>query len=110
MDRRVWLAGRLAAVVASYDSAAAGYDEHEYPAGTQREWIARMLRLIRPGGTVWTGSAERAGTSRCWPRHAAAWFRREGPGIVDEGYQREDGWVTGISRCAQPGTPAGGPG
>jgi SAM-dependent methyltransferase len=75
MDRRVWLAGRQAAVVASYDSTAAGYDEHEYPAGAQREWIARMLCLIRPGGTVLDAPC---GTGRYFPMLAAAGYRVAG--------------------------------
>lgn len=54
MDRRVWLAERRAgaAVVAAYDAEAPAYDEHEYPSDVQREWVARALRLIPPGGTV----------------------------------------------------------
>lgn len=52
MDRLVWLAGRRAAVIAAYDAEAPAYDEHEYPSDVQREWVARALRLIPPGGTV----------------------------------------------------------
>ena len=75
MDRRAWLAQRQAAVVTSYDSAAATYDEHEYPAGTQREWIARMLGLIQPGGTVLDAPC---GTGRYFPMLAAAGHRIAG--------------------------------
>ena len=52
MDRLVWLAGRREAVIAAYDADAPAYDEHEYPSDVQREWVARVLRLIPPGGTV----------------------------------------------------------
>jgi len=75
MDRRAWLAERQAAVVASYDSAAAAYDGHGYPSATQRDWIARMLRLIRPGGTVLDAPC---GTGRYFPMLAAAGHRVAG--------------------------------
>lgn len=52
MDRRVWLAERRAAVIAAYDADAPAYDDHEYPPDVQREWVARILRLIRYGGIV----------------------------------------------------------
>jgi SAM-dependent methyltransferase len=75
MDRQAWLAERRAAVVAGYDSGAAAYDEHEYPADTQREWIARMLRLVPPGGTVLDAPC---GTGRYFPLVAAAGHRVAG--------------------------------
>jgi hypothetical protein len=43
MDRRAWLAERRAAVVASYDRAAAVGGGLGYLAGAQRDWIVRML-------------------------------------------------------------------
>ena len=52
MDRQEWLAERQAAVVTVYDAEAPAYDEHEYPSDLQREWVARALRLIPPGGVV----------------------------------------------------------
>src|SRR6266700_3024948 len=52
MDRQAWLAERRAAVAAAYDAEAAAYDQHEYPSDMQREWVARVLGLIEPGGIV----------------------------------------------------------
>jgi hypothetical protein len=52
MDRQTWLAERRSAVVAVYDDLAPAYDEHEYPSDLQREWVARVLRLMPPGGIV----------------------------------------------------------
>src|SRR5262245_63754938 len=52
MDRRVWLAERRAAVIAAYDAEAPGYDQREYPSDMQREWLARVLSMIPPSGTV----------------------------------------------------------
>ncbi|HEX7992733.1 MAG TPA: hypothetical protein VF506_02370, partial [Streptosporangiaceae bacterium] len=52
MDRQTWLADRQAAVVADYDGDAANYDNLEYPADMQREWVGRVLEMIPPGGTV----------------------------------------------------------
>jgi len=52
MDRSAWLAERRASVVASYDAEALAYDQNEYPADTQREWVGRLLRLCPPGGIV----------------------------------------------------------
>jgi len=69
MDRRVWLAERRQAVIASYDAEAATYDEHEYPSDMQREWVARALRLIPPGGTVLDAPC---GTGKYFPVLAAA--------------------------------------
>ena len=43
MDRQAWLDQRRAAVLASYDQDAPTYDDHGYPAQTQRNWVARLL-------------------------------------------------------------------
>ena len=75
MDRRVWLAGRRAAVIAAYDAEAPAYDEHEYPSDVQREWVARVLRLIPPGGTVLDAPC---GTGKYFPQVAAAGHRVAG--------------------------------
>jgi ubiquinone/menaquinone biosynthesis C-methylase UbiE len=69
MDRQAWLAERRSAVVAAYDDLAPGYDEHEYPSDLQREWVARVLRLIRPGGIVLDAPC---GTGKYFPMVAAA--------------------------------------
>ena len=52
MERQVWLAERRAALVAGYDADAATYGDDEYPWDMQRDWVARVLRLIPSGGTV----------------------------------------------------------
>jgi hypothetical protein len=52
VDRQAWIADRRAAVVAAYDSEASTFDENEYPAETQRQWIQRLLGLLPPGGLV----------------------------------------------------------
>lgn len=75
MDRQTWLAERRAAVVAVYDAEAPAYDEHEYPADVQREWVARVLRLIPPGGIVLDAPC---GTGRYFPVIAAAGCRVAG--------------------------------
>lgn len=75
MDRQVWLAERRAAVVAAYDAEAPAYDEHEYPWDMQRAWVARVLRLIPPGGTVLDAPC---GTGRYFPLVAAAGRRVAG--------------------------------
>jgi ubiquinone/menaquinone biosynthesis C-methylase UbiE len=75
MDRQLWLAERLAAVVAAYDAEAAAYDEHEYPSDMQREWVARALTLIRPGGIVLDAPC---GTGKYFPLIAAAGHRVAG--------------------------------
>jgi cyclopropane fatty-acyl-phospholipid synthase-like methyltransferase len=75
MDRRVWLAERRAAVIAAYDAEAPAYDEHEYPSDVQREWVARVLRLIPPGGTVLDAPC---GTGKYFPLVAAAGHRVAG--------------------------------
>jgi ubiquinone/menaquinone biosynthesis C-methylase UbiE len=52
MDRQTWLAERQAAVVADYDGDAANYDDLNYPADMQHEWVRRVLEMISPGGAV----------------------------------------------------------
>ena len=63
MDRRAWLDERQAAVRAAYDDEAATYDEHGYPADTQHDWMARLLRLVPAGGTGSTRPAGPGATS-----------------------------------------------
>jgi ubiquinone/menaquinone biosynthesis C-methylase UbiE len=75
MDRRAWLDDRRAAVIAAYDAEAPAYDEHEYPSDVQREWVARVLRLIPPGGTVLDAPC---GTGKYFPLVAAAGHRVAG--------------------------------
>ena len=69
MDRQAWLTERRSAVVAAYDAEAPTYDEHEYPSDLQREWVARALRLIAPGGVVLDAPC---GTGKYFPMVAAA--------------------------------------
>jgi ubiquinone/menaquinone biosynthesis C-methylase UbiE len=69
MDRQAWLADRRSAVVAVYDDLAPAYDEHEYPSDLQREWVARVLRLIPPGGIVLDAPC---GAGKYFPMIAAA--------------------------------------
>lgn len=69
MDRQAWLAERRSAVAAVYDELAPVYDEHEYPSDLQREWVARVLRLISPGGMVLDAPC---GTGKYFPVVAAA--------------------------------------
>ena len=80
----MWLAERRAALVAVYDAEAATYGDGPQPWDVQRAWVARVLGLIPPGGTVLdapcgTGkyfpmvavaTESRALTSQraCWPR------------------------------------------
>jgi ubiquinone/menaquinone biosynthesis C-methylase UbiE len=75
MDRHVWLAERRAAVVAVYDREAPAYDQHEYPSDVQREWVARLLRLVRPGRAVLDAPC---GTGKYFPMAAAAGLRVAG--------------------------------
>jgi SAM-dependent methyltransferase len=75
MERQVWLAERRAAVVAAYDAGAAAYDEHAYPWDLQREWVARALALLRPGGMVLDAPC---GTGKYFPLIAAAGHRVAG--------------------------------
>ena len=72
MDRQEWLAERQAAVVAVYDAEAPVYDEHDYPSDVQREWVARALALIPPGGIVLDVPC---GTGKYFPVVAAAGHR-----------------------------------
>jgi ubiquinone/menaquinone biosynthesis C-methylase UbiE len=72
MERQVWLAERRAALVAGYDADAATYGDEEYPADMQREWVARVLRLIPPGATVLDAPC---GTGKYFPMLAAAGHR-----------------------------------
>jgi SAM-dependent methyltransferase len=69
MDRQAWLTERRTAVVAAYDAEAPAYDGHEYPSDLQREWVARALGLIRPGGMVLDAPC---GTGKYFPLVAAA--------------------------------------
>jgi cyclopropane fatty-acyl-phospholipid synthase-like methyltransferase len=75
MDRRAWLAERRAAVVAAYDAEAATYGDHEYPSDLQREWVARVLDRIPPGGVVLDAPC---GTGKYFPLVAAAGHRVAG--------------------------------
>jgi SAM-dependent methyltransferase len=75
MDRRGWLAERRAAVVAAYDAGAATYGDHEYPSDLQREWVARVLGLIPPGGVVLDAPC---GTGKYFALVAAAGHRVAG--------------------------------
>jgi SAM-dependent methyltransferase len=75
MDRQVWLAERQAAVVADYDADAATYSDDEYPWDMQREWVARVLGLIPPGGLVLDAPC---GTGKYFPMVAAAGCRVAG--------------------------------
>src|SRR6266700_3142786 len=77
MNRQEWLAERQAAVVAVYDAEAPAYDEHEYPSDVQREWVARALGLIEPGGIVLDAPC---GTGKYFPVVAAAGHRVAGVG------------------------------
>ncbi len=52
MDRETWLGERRDAVEADYDAGAASYDDLDYPADMQHEWVGRVLELIAPGATV----------------------------------------------------------
>ena len=75
MNRQEWLAERQAAVVAVYDAEAPAYDEHEYPSDVQREWVARALGLIEPGGIVLDAPC---GTGKYFAMLAAAGHRVTG--------------------------------
>jgi 2-polyprenyl-3-methyl-5-hydroxy-6-metoxy-1,4-benzoquinol methylase len=69
MERQVWLAERRAALVAGYDADAATYGDDQYPWDMQREWVARVLALIPPGGTVLDATC---GTGKYFAMLAAA--------------------------------------
>jgi SAM-dependent methyltransferase len=75
MDRQAWLAERRAAVVSAYDAAADTYNDHEYPSDMQQEWVARVLRLIPPGGIVLDAPC---GTGKYFPLVAVAGHRVSG--------------------------------
>ena len=75
MERQAWLAERRAALVAGWDAAAATYGDDEYPWDTQREWVARVLRMIPPGGMVLDAPC---GTGKYFPLLAAAGVRVAG--------------------------------
>ena len=94
MDRQVWLTERRAAVVAAYDAEAPAYDEHEYPSDRQREWVARALRLIPPGGIVLDAPC---GTGKYFPLVAAAGHQVVG---ADQSRLRPAGVATMGSRLA----------
>jgi SAM-dependent methyltransferase len=72
VERQVWLAERRAALVAGYDADAATYGDDEYPRDTQREWVARVVRLIPPGAMVLDAPC---GTGKYFPMLAAAGHR-----------------------------------
>jgi 2-polyprenyl-3-methyl-5-hydroxy-6-metoxy-1,4-benzoquinol methylase len=75
MERRVWLAERRAALVDVYDAGAAAYGDGQQPWDVQREWVARVLGLIPPGGTVLDAPC---GTGKYFPMLAAAGHRVAG--------------------------------
>jgi len=52
VDRATWLADRRAAVIATYNTGAPEYDQHEYPSDTQREWVERTLDRLPAGSNV----------------------------------------------------------
>ena len=75
MERQAWLAERRAALVVGYDAGAAAYADDEYLWEVQREWVARVLRLIGPGATVLDAPC---GTGKYFPVLAAAGVRVAG--------------------------------
>src|SRR5690242_14816498 len=72
MERGVWLAERRAALVVGWDAEAAAYGDDGYPWDVQREWVARVLRLIPAGGMVLEAPC---GTGKYVPMLAAAGVR-----------------------------------
>lgn len=72
MDRQTWLAERRAAVIATYDAGAPTYDQHEYPSGTQREWVARLLHRLPPNSLVLDAPC---GTGKYFPLIASCGHR-----------------------------------
>jgi cyclopropane fatty-acyl-phospholipid synthase-like methyltransferase len=72
MDRQTWLDQRRVAVLVSYDQGAATYDEDGYPAQTQHDWVARLLRACPPGATILDAPC---GTGQYFPMVAAAGHR-----------------------------------
>lgn len=69
MERRAWLDERRAAVEAAYDALAPAYDEHPYPAGMQRQFVAALLATCQPGGLVLDAPC---GTGQYFPLVSAA--------------------------------------
>jgi 2-polyprenyl-3-methyl-5-hydroxy-6-metoxy-1,4-benzoquinol methylase len=75
MERHAWLVERRAALVTRWDAEAATYGDEEYPWDAQRDWVARVLRLIPPGATVLDAPC---GTGKYFPMLAAAGVRVAG--------------------------------
>jgi len=75
MERQVWLAERRAALVDVYDAEAATYGDGPQPWDVQREWVARVLGLIPPGGVVLDAPC---GTGKYFAMLAAAGHRVAG--------------------------------
>lgn len=75
MERQVWLAERRAALVDVYDAEAAAYGDGPQPWDMRRAWVARMLGLIPPGGTVLDAPC---GTGKYFAMLAAAGHRVAG--------------------------------
>ena|SRR5215472_10760756 len=75
MERQLWLADCRTALAAGYDAEAAAYDDEQYLNDMQREWVARVLRLMPPGGTVLDAPC---GTGKYFPMLAAAGVRVAG--------------------------------
>jgi SAM-dependent methyltransferase len=72
MDRQTWLDQRRGAVLASYDQDAATYDDHGYPAQTQQDWVARLLRACPAAANVLDAPC---GTGKYFPMVVAAGHR-----------------------------------
>jgi len=72
MDRQTWLDQRRAAVLASYDQQAPTYDDHGYPAQTQKDWVARLLRACPATAKILDAPC---GTGRYFSSVAAAGHR-----------------------------------
>ena len=96
MERQKWLAERRAALAAAYDAEAAAYDDERYPWDMQREWVARVLGLIPPGGTVLDAPC---GTGKYFAMLAAAC--RPGRGRWPVGGHAGPGPGTGIAFSLQ---------
>ena len=90
MERSAWLAERRAALVAAYDADAPTYDQDDYPAETQHEWVARLLATCPPGGVVLDAPC---GTGRYFSMVAAAGLRVVGVdqsnGMLDQARARD---------------------
>jgi len=72
MDRQIWLDQRHAAVLASYDQEAPAYDDHGYPAQTQQDWVARLLRACPAAAKILDAPS---GTGKYFAMVAAAGHR-----------------------------------